>query len=202
MAAQRLQKGELPAGSMRQTAITILRSSKHMAHMVERLLEFTEARFGSGLPVERAPTDLADVARTVVTETQLAYPDSALHFEVEGNTCGSWDAIRLGEVTSNLIGNAIKHGTCGETIDVAVVGNGSDVQLRVHNAGPPIPEETLPLIYEPFVGAGKTTGKRGLESSLGLGLYITRELVHAHGGSIEVSSSPDAGTTFTVHLPR
>ena len=202
MAGQQLQKSNASSSPVTQFAKSIVRGANHMARMIDRLLEFTEARFGAGLPVDRAPTDLADIAREVVTEARLAHPESALHFEFDGNTRGSWDAVRLSEVTSNLLGNAIKHGQHGELIDVTVLGNDADVVLKVHNNGPPIPEEIRPLIYEPFVGAGRHPGKRTFESSLGLGLYITRELVRAHGGTIEVSSSAESGTTFTVCLPR
>jgi PAS domain S-box-containing protein len=202
MAAERLRRTGAQGAAVEPIAEIILRSANQMARMIENFLEFTAVRFGAGLPVDRAPTDLAEVARNVVTQTQLAHPECALHFETAGNTRGCWDAVRLGEVASNLIGNAIKHGQCGEPVDVCVRGNGSDVSLKVHNTGAPIPEETLPFIYEPFVGAGRSRGKASFEASLGLGLYIARALVQAHGGNIEVDSSREAGTTFTVHLPR
>jgi PAS domain S-box-containing protein len=202
MAGERLRRTGAQGAPTETISEIILRSANQMARMIENLLEFTEVRFGTGLPVDRAPTDLAEVARNVVTQTQLAHPESDVHFETAGNTRGCWDAVRLGEVASNLIGNAIKHGQRGEPIDVCVRGNGSDVSLKVHNTGAPIPEESLPFIYEPFVGAGHSHGKASFEASLGLGLYIARALVQAHGGNIEVDSSREAGTTFTVHLPR
>jgi len=202
MAGQQLQRGIAQGGPPTPTAGIITRSVDHMARMIERLLEFTEARFGHGLPVHRAPTDLAEVTRDVVTGARLAHPQSHVHFEVKGDTRGNWDAVRLGEVASNLIDNAIKHGPRDEPVDVVVLGNGSDVMLSVHNMGSPISEAALPLIYEPFVGTGDVSGKATIEKSLGLGLYITRELVRAHGGSIDVSSSTETGTTFTVNLPR
>lgn len=202
MAGEQLRRTGAQGVTAERSADIILRSATQMARMIERLLEFTEARFGTGLPVDRAPTDLAEVARNVVAETRLAHPECDLHLETAGNTQGCWDAVRLGEVASNLIGNAIKHGESGKPIDVYVHGNGSDVELKVHNTGAPIPQDILPFIYDPFVGGGTLRGKPGFGASLGLGLYIAQALVQAHGGNIDVNSSKETGTTFTVHLPR
>jgi PAS domain S-box-containing protein len=202
MAGEQLQKEGLGGASNPRMTDIILRSTDHMARMVERLLRFTEVRFGGPLPLAREPTDLAEVTRQVVTEAQLAHPDTNVYFEATGDTRGSWDATRLGEVASNLVGNALKYGPHDKPVDVMVRGNGSEVVLEVHNQGSPIPTEDMPFIYDPFRGAGRAPGNSRSKGSLGLGLYITRSLVNAHGGSIEVSSTEQAGTTFTVHLPR
>lgn len=98
---------------------------------------------------------------------------------------------------SNLIGNAIQHGS-GTPVTIIAEQEGDSVRLTVHNGGPPIPPDVLPFVFEPLArGHGQTA-----EPSIGLGLFIARAIVSAHGGDIRVSSSVDAGTTFTVSLPK
>jgi signal transduction histidine kinase len=101
----------------------------------------------------------------------------------------------LTEVASNLVGNAVKHGQPGRPIYVRVRDEGDQVSLRVHNLGPPIPPGLLPLVFEPF-------RRSETQDGFGLGLYIVKEIIAAHGGTVEVRSSASAGTTFTVRLPR
>jgi len=98
-----------------------------------------------------------------------------------------------------VVAPSIAYGSSGSTVQVAVVGNGHDVDLKVHNEGPAIAAEQLPMLFEPF--------RRGVPEDrspggLGLGLYIVKQIVQAHDGSIGVESSEQAGTTFTLHLPR
>jgi signal transduction histidine kinase len=115
------------------------------------------------------------------------------------DTRGVWDKERLAQVVSNLIGNAIEHGKPGGAIEVRLRSEGDGVRLEVHNQGAAIPAELLPSIFDPF----RRQQRAGQKSEgLGLGLYICRELVRAHGGEIAVQSTDEAGTTFTVRLPR
>jgi signal transduction histidine kinase len=108
----------------------------------------------------------------------------------------SADRDRLAQVVSNLLGNALEHGDATRAVTVALVG-GDDVALTVHNEGPAIAPEIMPVLFEPF---RVTRGERS--RGLGLGLYITEQIVLAHGGRVDVSSSVEGGTTFVVHLPR
>jgi signal transduction histidine kinase len=94
----------------------------------------------------------------------------------------------------------LKHGEPGQPIYVVARGEGEQATLRVHNLGPPIPTEVLPTIFEPFHHSSQK--QRAGEASFGLGLYIVKEIVAAHGGTVDVSSSAAAGTTFIVRLPR
>src|SRR5262249_9647878 len=103
------------------------------------------------------------------------------------------------QVVGNLVGNAIQHGDPNSDIEVTLDDQGEAVELRVHNQGPPIPGDLLPVLFDPFRGrSSHSPGRDGL----GLGLYICREMVHAHRGEISVQSADGAGTTFTVRLPR
>jgi signal transduction histidine kinase len=130
-------------------------------------------------------------------EIRAGQPDAVLQLQVSGDLRGEWDADRLGQVVSNLVGNAIQHGK-GTPITLTARDQGNSVTVIVHNGGPPIPPEVLPYVFEPLA-RGRT---EGAPHNIGLGLFIARAIVSAHGGHIQVSSSIDTGTTFTVALPK
>ncbi len=120
-----------------------------------------------------------------------------------GDLVGKWDADRLRQVVSNLLGNAVHHGAGGGPVDVTVTAEGGDVRVAVRNGAPPIPPADLPTIFDPLVrGSSQRTEKQRRPGSIGLGLYIARQIAGAHGGDIVVTSSWATGTVFTVRLPR
>lgn len=194
------QTGGLDAEAA-ETARQISASAGAMARMITDILDFTSASLGAGMPVSLAPTDLGRVCRDVVDETQAAHPTRTLRYEPHGDLSGEWDADRLRQVVSNLLGNAVQHGA--GPVGLTVSGEVGDVLLVVHNGGAPIPPSVLPTLFDPFVrAAAAESPARRRHGSLGLGLYIARELVAAHGGTIDVTSSADGGTAFSVRLPR
>jgi signal transduction histidine kinase len=173
--------------------------AKVMAAMIHDLLDFTRTRLGGGMPVSAARTDLQHLCRDVLDEFRAVHPHRPLRFESSGDTSGEWDAARLRQVVSNLVANAIQYGGDVTPVEVSARGEESDVLLAVTNHGLPISSSALPTIFDPFVRAeGATKHRRGV----GLGLYIAREIVIAHGGTIEVTSDETTGTVFTVRLPR
>ena len=123
-----------------------------------------------------------------------------MSFEADSEVRGVWDRERLGQVVSNLVGNAIAYGKADGAVSVVLRDEGDSVTLSVHNEGPAIPAEVLPAIFDPFRRQARRTSRNS--DGLGLGLFICRELVAAHGGEISVQSTDGAGTTFTVRLPR
>ena len=167
--------------------------------MIRDLLDSTQARVG-GIPVQPTPLDLHELTQHVVEEVQLAHPERHITFQASGEASGAWDADRMAQVITNLVGNAVQHSPAGTPIQVRQRGEDGAVVLEVHNEGPPIPAELLPTLFEPF-RRGAAVGGRAL-GSVGLGLFISRQLVEAHGGTIEVRSEEGEGTRFTVHLPR
>lgn len=185
-----------PATLARMTA-----SAGRMQRMVDQLLDLARARLGGGLSVEPTPVDLRAVVRHVTDELVAAHPDSAVVLDARGDLAGNWDPDRLAQVVSNLVGNAIDHGSSAAPVHVELRSGGSHVLLSVHNAGPEIPEKVQTTLFEPF-RRGDREATTSRTSGLGLGLYITREIVLAHGGSIEVTSHTGQGTTFAVTLPR
>ncbi|WP_166218143.1 sensor histidine kinase [Pseudomonas atagonensis] len=195
-----LRKSSLQ-GEALTCALHIKRGAHHMAAMVSDLLELVRSRLGKSLPIEPAPMDLAEAAREAVAEACAGNPECDPEINVQGDTQGVWDAGRMDQLLQNLIGNALQHGSNKRAVTLTVSGEGERVCLSVHNYGTPIPEEAIGTIFDPLVrSADEELGQPS--TSLGLGLFIVKEVVTAHGGSIEVSSNEADGTLFSVVLPR
>jgi PAS domain S-box-containing protein len=178
----------------------IVSSGTRMQRLITDLLDLTRVRLGGGLPLARRPCDLRDVLRQVVAELQLVHPGRAIRLQLEGDGQGEWDPERVAQVLSNLLANALQHGSEGSEVVLTLLGSDRSVTVAVRSGGEPIPPEMLPMLFESFRGehARRTRASLGL----GLGLYIVRQIVVAHGGTVEVHSHPSDGTTFTVSLPR
>jgi signal transduction histidine kinase len=182
-------------------AINIKRGARHMAVMVSDLLELVRSRLGKSLPIEPKPMDLADAAHAAIAEACAGNPECDPIVRVVGDTRGVWDAGRLDQLLQNLIGNALQHGLNKRDVTVTVTGEPDSVRLTVHNFGVPIPDDAIPTLFDPLVrSASEDLGQP--TTSLGLGLFIVKEVVDAHGGTIDVSSNQTDGTLFTVVLPR
>ena len=196
------QNGRLDAESSGM-ASQISASADAMARMIGDLLDFTGAGLGAAMPLSPAAMDLKRVCQEVVDEMRAAYPTRTLRFQPHGDLSGEWDAARLRQLISNLLGNALQHGAGTGPVELTVSAEGSHVMLAVHNEGPPIPPDALPTLFDPLVrGTSPELQEQRRPGSIGLGLYIAREVVSAHGGAINVTSSAEAGTVFTVRLPR
>jgi signal transduction histidine kinase len=185
-----------------QIASRMAASGRAMAGMIHDLLDFTRTRLGAGIPLCVASLDLGSLCQEVLDEVRAAHPGRRVHFDATGDLEGRWDAARLRQVLSNLVGNAIEHGDEGATIEVLAKSEGASVLLTVTNRGPVIPPSALPTIFDPFVRARPASGSSKQRSGMGLGLYIARAIVTAHGGTIAVESSDTTGTMFTARLPR
>jgi signal transduction histidine kinase len=166
---------------------------KGMDRMIDQLLSFARARNGA-IQLARRPVALRALCQEVIDEMTLVYPHRALRFDQAGEDVhGEWDPDRLAQVVRNLLSNAVKHGDQESPVDLAIHDLGQAAELSVANRGEPIPEELRPHLFEPFRRGGSGDGA-------GLGLYIVDQIVHAHGGSVEITS--DATTVFTVKLPK
>jgi signal transduction histidine kinase len=173
----------------------VLRSGRRMTRMVDQLLDVTRLRLGRGLSLSRASMDLCELVRQAIAEIESGSRAHRFDVRVEAECLGEWDRDRLAQVMSNLLTNAGQHSEPGATVTVVVTGDETEARVTVHNEGDPIPSAVLPTLFEAFSGGSDSTG-------LGLGLYIAREIVVAHGGRIAVDSSAEHGTTFTIALPR
>ena len=177
-------------------------SAVRMTRMVDDLLDFTQGRLGSGIPIEREAVDLGKVVRKAVDELCTSQAECSLQFTPTGDLTGRWDAARVTQVISNLIGNAVLYGAAGTLITITAEGEPAQVVLRMHNFGRPIPPSDLPGLFSPYRRFHAYDAALRESGNLGLGLYIAERIIAAHGGSIDVRSSEAAGTLFTVRLPR
>ena len=177
----------------------ILQSSERMSNMVGQLLDLTRTRLAGGIPIERAPAGLRSVVAGAIEELQLVHRDRTICLETGQEVEGLWDTGRLAQVVSNLVGNALEHGAADKPVTVSLSAADDVVRLSVHSLGPPIPPEVLSTIFDPY---RRTTARSGRSKGLGLGLFITQQIVLAHGGRLDCRSTDEDGTTLTVLLPR
>ena len=198
-----LETGELAEPHLTLTQ-RIVSSSKRMQHMIGDLLDFTRSRLGGGIPITRADMSMEKAVHDSVAELCAANPARIIRIDARGGQRGEWDCARITQALTNLVGNALEHGTENGEVTVRVDGNDAEAIITVHNKGAAISPEQLNGIFGSMKarrqpGSAAATGPYG---NLGLGLYIAERIVHAHKGRIEVESSDEHGTTFTVRLPR
>lgn len=188
-----LMRSSLPVES-REALNRIARNAERMASLIRDILDYTRGQSAGGLPIVPRSVDMREICESMVEEMVLLHADRRIRLQASGDVRGEWDRGRVEQVLSNLLGNALQHGE-GE-IRLDLEGDAEEVTLCVCNEGAPIPPDELPHLFEPF--------RRGARSStgIGLGLYIVREIVRAHGGSIEVFSRPGEGTRFVTRWPR
>jgi two-component system sensor kinase FixL len=172
--------------------------SRRLGRLVEHLLDSAHVRYGQ-LPLKVEETDLAELTREAVASIRddVERSGSSLTIRAEGSIAGRWDPIRIEQVIANLLLNAAKFGQ-GRPITVTVEADPSRARVTVEDQGTGIAPEDQQRIFEQFERAAAV----GSVFGLGLGLYISRQIVHAHGGVITVQSVPGSGSTFTVELPR
>ncbi len=175
-------------------------SSKRMAELIDNLLEFTHIRLGGGLSIKKTTVDLTKQSEKIIQELQLGYPEANMLIESPGHVQGQWDPLRLDQLMTNLITNAIRYGTPGGPVKVKISAKGNKAFFEVHNEGTPIPEKIQDEIFTgKFTKSNKDSTK---EESYGLGLYIVKEIVDGHKGDIKLTSTREKGTIFKVSLPK
>jgi signal transduction histidine kinase len=176
-------------------------SSKRMARMIEQILDLTRSRLGGGMEIRPAPMDLCPSLTLIMDELRAAHPERKIELHCPATATGTWDRTRLEQVFSNLVANALSYGAPEKPVSIVVeIMDGGRLQITVHNEGEPIPEGLLARIFDPF-RRGSRDSRATKTQGLGLGLYISREIVRAHGGELDVESSSSHGTTFRVTLP-
>ena len=180
--------------------VRIQNAAERANRMVGDLLDFTQARLGGGIRVDPQPMDLQALVRDLVEEAAAAHPTRSVKVDRNGDGKGSWDSDRLGQVVQNLVTNALKYSPPTTEVHVTTQATEDRVALVVHNEGAPIAADLLPLVFEPFQRAVGSIDKT--TRSVGLGLYIVKQIVEAHRGSVTVESTEAKGTTFRVELPR
>lgn len=183
-------------------ATRIYTSVKRANKIVGDLLDFTRSQTGKGIPVQLRETNLAFICESMVEEVRAYHPECNIVFESSGEVVGQFDAARMEQVFSNLIGNAVQHGNETSPILVSLQLDQGWAVFSVRNQGEPIADEAIPYIFNPMSRHSQyAAGEHGPSSGLGLGLFIAGEIVAAHQGRIEVESKADQGTVFSVRLP-
>ncbi len=174
-------------------------SSIRMSRMIEQVLDLTRIRLAGGLALSPGPMDLCETITQIVDELRMAHPSRDIVLRCDPLR-GTWDRDRLEQVFSNLIANAVHYGAPDKPVSVDARVEDGAVRVNVHNEGEPIPERLRVALFDPF-RRGDRESRHAKTAGLGLGLYISREIVLAHGGHLEVRSSRSEGTTFQVTLP-
>ncbi|MBX5481892.1 MAG: GAF domain-containing sensor histidine kinase [Myxococcaceae bacterium] len=175
-------------------------SAERLTRMVRDVLDFTQTRLGNGLPVQTRPAHLHQICRRIVQEFSLSYPNREIQLELSGEGTGIWDEDRLGQAVTNLLANALRYGAPDRPIRLTSQTEGQFATVTVFNEGDPIPEQMRARLFAPFPRAAEAG--RELASGLGLGLFIVKEIATSFGGTVEVSSTSDRGTTFRLRVPR
>jgi PAS domain S-box-containing protein len=178
----------------------ILNSAGRMGRMIDQVLDFTRIRLGQGIPIQPRHADLMELCRLAMDEFENTTPLRRIVMTSRGDTTGMWDAERLVQLVSNLLGNALTHGDPGLHVTVSCDGTlPALVRLDIHNTGT-VPAELIPVLFEPFRSG--LNAKQERSNGLGLGLFISQQIAIAHTGTIQVISSEENGTHLIVNLPR
>ena len=181
----------------------ISRNVSVMERMIADLLDYTRTRLGAGMPVTPTSLDLGSLARELFEEFRTGHPKRDIQLRTDGDLNGQWDSDRVRQAISNLLGNAIQHGSTDFPVTLSLRGEKSEVFIDVHNGGDPIPAGELQKIFDPLIrGSSAERPKKNRPGSIGMGLYIAREVAKSHSGRIDVSSTAKEGTSFTIRLPR
>lgn len=198
---RRLAAGDLtrftPEG-LRRSFESDRRQIERVARLIEDMLDISRINAGQ-LQLRREELDLCELVDEVVERlgANIAESGSALHVRIERPVTGAWDRFRVDQVLTNLVTNALKYGA-GKPIEISAVARGDEAVLTVADEGIGIPLDDQKRIFQRFeraIGASTVSG-------LGLGLYICKHIVEAHGGCIGVESEPNKGSRFEVRLPR
>ncbi|MFB9243576.1 HAMP domain-containing histidine kinase [Massilia antarctica] len=205
MGAQVLLHDQTLPAKVLKVGLRIFNSAKRVDEIVRDLLDFSTSHLGEGIPIDPYTVDLDQICLNVVEEARTFHPERHIELVSEGNLVGTWDGPRLAQAFSNLISNAIQHGKPEGTIRIAINGSAADVLFEVRNEAEVIPPAKLRTLFDPVKSfAIRPPSERSISrvQNLGLGLYVVKEIVKAHEGRISVSSTQEAGVSFTISLPR
>lgn len=201
MAAQWMKRSGPTDTKQAKVVSDLVKTTDRATRILDDLLDLTRSSFGTDIPIAKSQTDMAALCQAIADELRSINEKQVLTVTHEGDPSGFWDAARMGQVLSNLMGNAIQYSDASSPVTVTISGNDPrTLSVSLHNFGPPIPAESQKTIFQSWIrGQVQETGEH---THLGLGLYIARLIVEAHGGEIAVASDETRGTTFTLRLPR
>jgi signal transduction histidine kinase len=179
----------------------IIKSGAQLKLLLDDLIDFNRTNMGLGIHIAPVAVNLGNLFADAVEQVRVSHPDRLIELQITGDVSGTWDPYRLQQVLNNLVLNALKYGTREAAVKVVVVGAPRGAEFGVHNRGRRIERFTLDHIFDPLVRGNEAHGNSEADGSLGLGLYIARQITIAHGGDIAVRSD-EIETVFSVRLPK
>lgn len=184
-------------------ATRIFNSGQRMGKLIADLIDFTRTHLGAGIPIRPKRMNLAEVCLNVIDELRTSHPERIIDFDPAMREDLHGDDSRLAQVLSNMIGNALQYGTRDQPIRVRLSSTPDDVCISVNNMGPVIPAKTIGSVFDPLVRLAIPEKQDDpADTSLGIGMFIARQIVLAHAGTMHVESNDTDGTTFSIRLPR
>jgi signal transduction histidine kinase len=204
MAGRYLTKSSIGNTGTQKMGARVLRSAASMSAMVNDLLEYARTQLGGNIPLKRQRVDVLDVCEAAIADAQAGHPECPFDLQASDDLVGLFDGPRLQQIFSNLLNNAAQYRAPSHPVTMVASGDAETISVHVCNMGPVIPARSLQAIFDPLVqlSGGNGDAKGAPASSLGLGLFIAREITTAHGGTITAESSDHSGTVFAVQLPR
>ena len=204
LASDFLTRPSIGTTETRHMGARIARSTSNMTAMINDLVEYARTQLGGRIPLTLQPENLHAICQAALDDARAGHPGCPFKLEGSGDLAGCFDAPRLQQLFSNLLNNAAQYRSDTHPVTITAQGDADTVTVRICNFGPVIPAASLQAIFDPLVQLSVEDGasKGAPSSSMGLGLFIVREITEAHGGTISVASSEQSGTVFTVTLPR
>ena len=204
LAGSYLMRPAIGTEGTREMGARVARSAASMTAMVNDLLEYARTQLGSGIPLTLLPENMTGICQAALDDAQAGYPDCPFELEAFGDLSGTFDRARLQQLFSNLLNNAAQYRDDTRAVTITALGEADSITVQVCNHGPVIPAQSLQAIFDPLVQLSVNAGEQqgAPSSSMGLGLFIAREITSAHGGTITATSNQESGTVFTVKLPR
>lgn len=175
----------------------ITQSAERADRLIRDFLDFTLVRVGQGIRMCTTPADLHQVVASALAELRVAFAQAVIDHRQCGDGIAAFDPDRIRQLVANLVANSVAYGDLHKPIRVTTEITTQHLMVSVHNAGPAIPGEARATLFE----AMSRGSDRGDARSVGLGLFIVREIVRAHGGGVEVASEEGSGTLFTATMP-
>ncbi|MDB5854773.1 MAG: two-component sensor histidine kinase [Herminiimonas sp.] len=202
MAGEILTRSDVTVEAANMVGARVRRSALVMSVMIEDLLGYTGTQLRSGIPVTLSQTSIEAACNSAIANASAVHPGTEYRLNTEGELHGEFDHVRLHQLFTNLLVNAAQYGEKGKPVTINARRQGQSIVVETINYGAVIPEEAKMSIFKPLVQLDEGTEEdRRPRTSLGLGLFIAREIAEAHGGSITVTSNANDGTNFRVVLP-
>ena len=180
----------------------VKRGARLMGKMVEDLIGYTRTQLGAGMPTVLTDSDLGDILQAAVDDATSTHPETRFETETHGALTGQFDGVRMQQLLTNLLVNAAQYGSREVPVRIIARSDAEQLMIEVINDGPVIPSESLELIFSPLIQLPGVEEDARPRTSLGLGLFVAREIALAHGGGISATSTEEQGTVFTISLAR